>query len=293
MQHLYKRGQEKGSRHTELLRLISAWRRQGLSVESSLDLASHWASTLEKEEITHVVNSVYKNSYTYGCNDTIMKKFCDPKCIFYLHKNYVVDVLTPKDMESNFRSFLNSNMHPLDLGKIYHIPSYKIYPEEVVVVTADTGIGKSAWVQNLCDAWKVPTLYLSLEMHASLTYRRFLQIAYKMSREEVEDYYKNNSKSLIGALEYLKVVTQYPTISNLEKLIKTTLPELVVIDVMDGIIIKGTQDESKLGIIIQELKALAEKLHVVIIAIHHISKSAAYEKKLNIHSLKGDRKSVV
>lgn len=288
MQHLYNRGPIKGRRHTDLLRLASAWRRQGLSIESSKDLARVWVSSLIDSEIQNIIDSVYEKGYTYSCNDAVMQEFCDPKCIFYTHKNYTVDVLTPNDLEESLMHFLNSDVEPLDLADIYHMSSsYKMYPEEVVIITADTGLGKSAWVQSLVHAWKVPTLYLSLEMHAALTYRRFLQIAYNMSREEIEEHYKNGRGSLAGALNYLKVVTQYPTIENLEKLIRTTLPQLVVIDVIDGIVVKNMQDESKMGIVIQQLKSLAEKYKIIILGIHHISKAAAYEGKLNVHSLKG------
>lgn len=290
MQHLYDRGPIQGRRHRDLLRLASAWRRNGLSKKAAIDLGTKWAYTLEPLEVTRIVRDVYEKGYSYSCNDPIMQEFCDPKCIFYTHKNYEPEIEIPSDIERQFAAFVTSDIESkiLNLEDIYPDIDFKFYPGEFVVLTADTGIGKSAWVQNLCLQWKVPILYLSLEMHSLLTYRRFVQIAHGMTREEVEEYYKKKDfQTLSKPLEHIKIVSTPPTIENIETIIRKTLPHLVVIDVMDAIVVKGKDPDEKLGTLAIRLKELANKLGIIILAIHHISKAAAQNGGITVHALKG------
>ena len=71
---------------------------------------------------------------------------------------------------------------------------YILKPGELVIFSGDTGMGKTAFVQNLVANSKKDTLFLSLEMNEVLTYRRFVQIITGESKEWVYNMYKNNPK---------------------------------------------------------------------------------------------------
>lgn len=70
----------KGSRNNVAVRLIAQFRLSGFSKEKALKLIVSWNEKncvdLPLEELLKSVESVYGSTYSYGCNDEILKKFC-------------------------------------------------------------------------------------------------------------------------------------------------------------------------------------------------------------------------
>ena len=54
--------------------------------------------------IQRTVTNVYENSYSYGCDDSIMHEYCDTKCIFYKRKDFTLEVLDNIALEKEFVS---------------------------------------------------------------------------------------------------------------------------------------------------------------------------------------------
>lgn len=296
MQKLYNTPSEPGSRHTSLLRLASAFRRQGVPQGGIVGLLQGWAPSLEPYEIKRVVDDVFNKGLRYGCQDTIMKAHCDPKCIFFKNKNYAIEVMDVKQMEKKLANFVRTDFKntSFNLGDIYQLPApFHFYPGEYITVIGDTGVGKTAWMQDIVTKLEnMSTLYLSLEVHELLLYRRFVQIKYGMTKEEVMQYYTKHDNHLSDRLDHIQVITTAPNLESIKSLIAATEPKIVVIDVVDGISMPFARDEnSKIGAIAVELKAIAQQLNTIIFGIHHISKGAASAvsvgAELGVHSGKG------
>ncbi len=212
------------------------------------------------------------------------------------HDEDIPRAYSAKEMEEEYRKFVLTDFSKtaFDLHRLYpSIPKYQVHPGEVVVFIGDTGLGKTAFVQNLVVNLKMKTLWLSLENHATLQYRRFIQIAHEMSEAAVLEYYNHNTNALSKAVSHITSVFVSPKLSEMKRLISCHDPRIVVVDTLDGIVVEGVKDpvvQVEKSII--QLKGLAQELNVIIIAIHHIPKSAAVDyrgnhRRLTKHSGKG------
>ncbi len=289
MQKLYNRGASKGTRHTDILRLASSWRRAGIPYKGIVAMLERWAPSLEVSEITHVVDGVFKHKYQYSCKDPVFEKYCDPNCIFYSKKNYSPEIHDSQSLETSYTKFIKRDFSDssFDLSEIYALDAkFNILPGELVMVIGDTKLGKSAWIQNICTSIKLPVLYLSLEMHERLTFRRFIQIAHHLSKEEVNTRLAKGEK-LAQKINHIRIMSVAPELNTIKKLITDSEAKVIIIDVIDAIDVKGVQDDNKITPIINELKNAAQQLDVIIVGVHHISKSSARETMLDIHSGKG------
>ena len=288
-----------GRRHNILLRMVSAWSRKGINKKGCYSLAQTYVPTLAYNEIVRTVDQVIDKGYRYSCNDPVMAEFCESKCIFYKRKDYTMDALNTNDMKRRFSHFVNTDFtkSSFNLKDIYDINyNYTFYPGELVMLIGDTGLGKTAWLQNLVVSTpSLSCLYLSLEVHDHLIYRRFLQIANGITKERVMDLHsidKHESdelKNAITPIEHINVMTSTPEIGSMKQLITELSPKIVVIDTIDVIKVNYNNDPfNKTEIIINELKQLAVQEGIIIVGVSHISKSASFEQKLTVHSSKGN-----
>jgi len=299
-QKMFDEGAEnqEGNRHKILMRLVSTWRLRGDSFKSAMVLARAWNNeSLIDYDLEKQVNYFWKKGYTPGCDDEVRVKYCDSKCIHYKDKNYVTEVLDSKTMEESFTNFMAKDFTKtsFDLNEIYKLRApYRIYPGEHVIVLGETGLGKTAFVQNVC--LKLPRmriLYLSLEVNDRLIFRRFIQMAYGMTKDDVANHYAGGGESLTEKIDHIQVMTVAPEIGNVSKLIKRHRPQIIVIDTMDGIQVGKYKDgNSKTEQLGNELKRIAQETDVIMISVHHITKAASTNergepKELTVHSGKG------
>jgi len=287
-------------RHKVLLRLVGSWRMAGQSYAGTMALAKAWNDgSLPDYDLEKHVKYNWDKGYTPGCEDEIRKKFCDQKCIHFKAKNYVTEVLDSKTMEEGFTDFMKKDFSKtsFDLNEIYKLrenQTYRFYPGEHVIILGETKLGKTAFAQNICVGLpRMKILYLSLEVNDRLLFRRFIQIAYGMTKGEVMEHYEKGGESLTDRIEHIQVMTTAPDLDNIERLIKRYHPQIIVIDTMDGIQVKkyseGTAKTEQLG---NQLKRIAQETDTIIISVHHISKSSSLNdrgepKELTIHSGKG------
>ncbi len=129
-------------------------------------------------------------------------------------------------------------------------------------------------------------------MGSNLLFRRFIQIENSLTKEDIDKHYHQNSNGLLSdGLSKIDISTSYLSIDELSKLSKNY--QLVVIDTIDGIRENNQDSIAKMDNIALGLKRIAVENKNIILAIHHISKSAASvdifgnKKPLNIHSGKG------
>ena len=307
-QKMYYQGNTEGDRHKRMTAIVSHWRRNGIPQEAVLTSLIDRFSSLEKEEIQRTVEDGYKKGYIYSCNHATMVKYCDSNCIYYKNKNYNLEVTNMKELENNFCKLVRTDFSrtAFNLNEIFPFvydnatgkynglnASYMFYPQEYILFIGDTGIGKTMFIQNICIALRrMRILYLSLEVGQDLMFRRFIQIAHNLSKEEVIDYYKTHHNTLGDVIGHIQMVTISPTLDNIRKVIADIQPQLVVVDTTDGITCNDAREMWKSDKVAIELKQIAQQLNTIIIGVHHISKGAIKDvkgnpKSLDVHAGKG------
>ena len=127
---------------------------------------------LELDEINRTVQNIYDNQYIYGCDDSILMEYCDPKCIHFKRKDYVLDIRDVSSLEDTFKEYITNDLttRSVNMQDIFDgAPDYAFRPGELIIFSGDTGMGKTAFVQNIVAKAKKDTLFLSLEMNEILT----------------------------------------------------------------------------------------------------------------------------
>jgi len=288
-----------GRRHIVLLRMISAWKRMGLTKEATHNLAMLNVPNLSEEEVSRLTNDIYSWSHNgYGCSDVVMAEFCDINCRYYVNKDFSVPVKSPFEIADTFKQFLDtdfssSSFNLRDLYDLNH--DYKFYPGELAVLIGDTKLGKTAWIQNIVANLKnMPCLYMSLEVEDKLIFRRFLQIANDMTKDAIHDVFMGGNKEeinkLVKQMQHINIITTPPEVATIKTIIGEHQPKIVVIDTLDGISVKFNNDPfTKMESIINGLKQIAIEQNVIIIGVSHISKGALGDNgNLTVHSAKGN-----
>ena len=288
-----------GRRHIVLLRMISIWKRMGLTKEASHNLAMLNVPDLSSEEVDRLIKDIYSWSHSgYGCNDVVMAEFCDVNCRYYVNKDFSVPVKSPFEIADTFKQFLDtdfstSSFNLKDLYDLHH--DYMFYPGELAVLIGDTKLGKTAWIQNIVANLKhMPCLYMSLEVEDKLIFRRFLQIANNLTKEEVYDVFRKGTKEeqdkLVKQIQHINIITTPPEVGTIKTIIGEHQPKIVVIDTLDGISVKFNNDPfTKMEHIINGLKQIAIEQNVIILGVSHISKGALGDNgDLTVHSAKGN-----
>lgn len=194
-------------------------------------------------------------------------------------------VYTMEESEAHYSRFVTDpRSGGLDLSK--WLPSLAkcirpLSPGDFAVFLAGTGVGKTAWLQNLvlnCDA---ETLFFEMEVTRPSIFERFAQIVTGSSSVEVEAVYKN--RNIVQwrnhpQLQKLLICDKSNMTTELieDYIIKSELkmghrPKLVVIDYIQLIKGKGSRYE-RFSDISENLKSIAKKTNTVVFAASQIAR---------------------
>ena len=111
VQHIFNEGPSQGSRNKNMMRMISSWKRAGIPFIVTLNGMMKWSQgELESHEIERTVMNVYDNQYIYGCDDAILMEYCDPKCIHFKRKDYVLDIRDVDSLEDTFKEYIQKTL---------------------------------------------------------------------------------------------------------------------------------------------------------------------------------------
>ena len=293
MQFLLESGPQVGDRHNQVLRLASWMWRSGIPSEYASSMLVKWADDVSmSSEIDKVVRDTYARRYAYGCNDEIMSRFCSRHCSFHHNKGSTMDFESTADLQEHLREYIEKLQigNLIDIGTKYGAyEPYNIVPGELVVLTADTGIGKSMLVQDIILDTEKNTLYLNLEMNKHLLYRRMLQTKLNKTKEEINEMVISGQISPDVASN-VKMHSDAITIDDIKQAVIHLRPEILVVDTTDGINVKeaGNNDLFKMGKILEGLRSIAQKQNIIVICVHHLNKSGAKETQ-GIVNMKGEK----
>ena len=310
VQHIYNAGYVPNNRHKHLLALISIWRKKYAFDKVACDnLARAYMSKMDKPldpvETSKIVSDAFKNDYNYGCSHPVLQPYCDSKCLLYKYKNLdeEISILNADEMVNKLIEHYTSDFtdRSFDLQDIFtFMPKAHLFTSgQLITLIGDTGLGKTAFISYLITQLpKIKILFLSLEVDDITMSRRFLQASMKKSKLETLNLLRSGDIDLINkakkSIEHIKLETSSPDIQDLASFVAESESKIVVVDTIDRIPAKyaGKDDFARQEVIANGLKDLAMKEDVIVLAVHHISKSASYNFKetntLDVHSGKGN-----
>ena len=310
-QHLYNDGEVDMHRHKNLLRLVSvAIGKYGFDIPAVQGIATAYmkkfSNPLPATEVSKIIVDAYKvGGYKYGCNDIVLAKYCDPKCILYRFKNLeeTTSVLNAEQMVDLMIEYVNTDFtdKSFDLKKIFPYmanESVMIKTGQLAVLVGDTKLGKTAFWQHVVSSIpEVKVLFLSLEVDKETMARRFMQQALGLSKKDTNDKLRQRDLKSIETIKrkmsHIELLTDSPDITKYPELIQKHKPKVIVVDTLDMVPARySKQDEvQKQVYIIKELKRIAVAEDIIVLAVSHISKSAHYRMKegemMDIYDAKG------
>ena len=291
VQNMFNAGSIKGQSHNMLLRMLTVWRKQGMTYGQSLILAKAWVDKGWSDyEVTNQVNSVWKNRYLpYGCQDNLMAKYCDQDCIYYKNRNYNIAIDDNVTILQKLAQRIKDDNDPenpsFDLKNVFDLPvEIKFRKGQAILLFGHPKIGKSFWMQYVCQKAKIKTLYYTLEMPVEEIIQRQVSIQLE------EDIFKVEQRVLQGEdiyemselIKHITFIGISPTLSDIRAHIENYEPEWVIIDTVGYISedqFKGNET-LKLNYIFEELKKMAITYKVVILVIQHIVNGVDEKGKL-------------
>jgi hypothetical protein len=305
VQTMLKNGPMEGSRHNTALRIASHFKRHGIPSEYAKVALLHWNdNNLNEKQMIEKTESVYNGNYNYGCQDVLMKKYCQTKCIYFKNKDYHIHVKNSDELQEDFEERLATNFagRTVPLAKMFGLDEFdtQIYPGELVTIFGPTGSNKTTLAQNLVlgvdfkndrinPKWQIPTLFLSLELSAWYMHRRHLQIVSGLSKEEVTENHRELYKKYSHLLRHLQIQTVSPTLNSIQDKIKELNPSIVIVDYIDLVEtpsnIRGEYEQIKF--VSHSLASLAVNLDVIIIQISQVSREYSRNEVLDLYAGKG------
>ena len=285
VQNMYRVGPQSGNRRNTLLRIISYYRRNGIPFSAALAMAQDWSTKgegFDSNEAIEVTKYIYFNDRKYTCMDDLMDAHCKNSCIYFSSKKRGNDPLIPvysaDQMHEMYHKMIEErSQNPgINLNQVIQVNTdYWVRPRELVIILADTGMGKTAFTQNFVCKLPLKTMYISPEFSYDLLWRRFRQIAENKSSYDIDNSYNGIRHDYGESLKNIKVTDYAPSVMGLKRIASEEMPQILVIDTLDCITTEhySGDQKSKLDATIATLREIAQRQNLIVIAISHIPKS--------------------
>jgi len=304
VQSMLNKGPASGNRHLTALRIASHYKRHGIPSHYAKVSLLHWNNkSLDENHINELVENVYNRNYQYGCQDSIMLQHCKTQCIFFKRKDYLIDVKTSDEMQTELHDRLTTDFSgkTIDLGAMLGLDVESvIYPGELVTIFGPTGSNKTTFAQNLVLGvdfannkinvdWQIPTLFLSLELSSWYIHRRHLQIVSGMEKMEVNENYQELYDHHKDELEHVMIQTVSPTLNSIAEKVRELQPSVVVIDYIDLVDTPGSYrgEYEKIKYISHGLSNMAVNNDMIVIQISQVSREYSRNEVLDLYAGKG------
>lgn len=195
---------------------------------------------------------------------------------------------------------IGSQAVKLDLGQ--WLPTFRklrpLVPGEVALLIGDTGIGKSAILQNIAITNRsLRTIFFEMELPEELLFERFVALKQEMTCRDVEQAYRRGEE--LG-LEILN--TSFPnlcicteprqTLESMEGIITRAelkmgaKPNLVLIDYVQLMGGRGGSRYERTSELAEGLKSLAKATKTIIVVASQIARPPEDTNEIGIHNAK-------
>ena len=258
---------------------------------------------MDDQEIISLIESAYNGNYRYSCNDATMKDYCSSKCIYFKRKDYLVDVKSSSDLQTEFEERLETDFEgkKIPLADMLGLEQdTDIYPGELVTIFGPTGSSKTTLAQCIAlgvdfarnqinTKWQIPCLYLSLELSGWYMHRRNLQIVSDLSKDQVNADYKGVYERHSHLLEHMVIQTVSPTLEQIQSKVRELQPALVIIDYIDLVEtpfhVKGEYEQVKY--VSHNLSNMAVNSDMIVIQVSQVSRDYSRNEVLDLYAGKG------
>lgn len=204
------------------------------------------------------------------------------------------------EIEKEFYEYSkNSTLQSYSLGS--WIPSLGKYvrplvPGELVTIIADTGVGKTAVLQNIAlSAHPLKTLIFEIELPETLMFERFISMSQKIPGWKVLKMFQDGippdwkSDERLGNI--MVCSNARITVEDMEKRIvslkeKSNPPDVVIVDYIGLIQAKGISRYERMSWIAEQLKILAKKTKTIIICACQIHRKPEDSEGVGLHDAK-------
>lgn len=219
------------------------------------------------------------------------------------HKLAPAPIYSLLEMEASYRDLVRSlSAHSFDLGKF--LPSLgsqtrPLVPGELVLLMADTGVGKSAILQAIARAANpLPTLFFELELPLSMMFERFVQMEVGCFASDVERDYMESTTPLAHRYKNLQHILVCPqsglSTAQIEDYIARSElkfgqhPTLVLVDYIGLIRDHGRSRYEQVSSAAEELKVIAKRSQSIVIMASQVSRPAKDKASIepSLHSAK-------
>jgi 5S rRNA maturation endonuclease (ribonuclease M5) len=218
-----------------------------------------------------------------------------------LHRGIDLQVYSITDMERDYIEYIRTiDGQTLSLNR--WLPSLGVrglVPGELATFIADTGVGKTAVLQNLAyHAAPLPTLMFEMELPTSLLYERFVAMGGSMSQKDVEKAYRTTLQPMAGSDNFMRHYFVCPrsgiTMDEIRKTIANAelkmgeRPRLILIDYVQLIQGRGNSRYERTSNIAEDLKTLAKETKTIIVIASQVGRKKEEDKKggVGLHDAK-------
>jgi len=305
IQKIFLDGPSPGTRNNSVLRLASHFARHGFPSEIAKAGILYWnEDNLDNNVITKAVEDVYNRGYKYGCNDFLLKDYCNPRCKFYKNKDYLVEIKTASQMQQSLEERMSTDYQgrSIHLDKLFGLTNKEVvvYPGELMTIFGPTGANKTTLAQNIvlgydayndmiCPELQIPTLYLSLELTDWYTHKRNLQIVSDLPKTDINRHFREVYAHHKHNVNHIVVQTVSPTVQKIREMVLDIQPKCVVVDYIDLIEpprqIRGEYETIRH--ISHSLSSLAVQLDIIVIQLSQTSREYSRSEVLDLYAGKG------
>jgi hypothetical protein len=194
-----------------------------------------------------------------------------------LYRGESLPLLTMEELEREYISFIQRSKDVcLDLGAwLPSLSGFKLTPGEMFVIMAETGVGKTALLQNIYFSnSQLPTVFFELELAKDKMFRRTIQTAAGVSKHFIESRYmtgsqvawreSKNTDNLIVCVESSLSVSRIESIIRRSELKTGKRPAVVLIDYIQ--LAQGSEKDryARFSDIAENCKRLAKECEIVL-----------------------------
>jgi|TARA_Y100000310_G_scaffold228786_1_gene231096 sugar-specific transcriptional regulator TrmB len=305
LQMIYREGPREGTRNHAVLRFASHYLRHGIPSEAAKAAILNWNNdSLDEQGVLQKIEDTYNRGYRYGCNDFLLKEYCNPRCVYYKNKDYLVEIKNSDDMQKALEERVSANFdgRVICLDELFGLQGkdITIYPGELVTIFGPTGTNKTTLAQNIAlgyDAYndlirselQIPTLYLSLELTDWYSHKRHLQIVSGMSKKEIEENLKEMYQFHRENISHIAINTVSPTIKKIREMVQNVQPRCVIVDYIDLVEPPGhiRGEYESIRYISHALSNLAINMDIIIIQLSQTSREYSRKEVLDLYAGKG------
>lgn len=179
------------------------------------------------------------------------------------------------------------------------IPFVEFEEDWLAILSGVSNIGKTSVAMNIANELvekAIPTLVLPIERGIRTVGKRFLQVRYNKTKDELDSFSDEKWNEVIPDVVELPLYFSMPTASEVESTVvkakRLFNTKVVIIDHLDLLVRKSDPKNinTETSTVIQKFKQLAQEHGIIFIVVHHIKKQegmGSVPKKPKIEDLKG------